>query len=400
MKKLFLAAMSCLLVTSSAYAFESTISGNYYVRGQSYSYDGNNNDNTASYYDQNFSAAIKINTDENTYIALDVEVRDEESMNGAGAANSDAAFHADYVYISHTFGTGTTVQAGDLDAPRAWGTTFGAYTTDNLAQGEDNGFGLLVSQDIGMGSIVLLTEKFTETATTVSGVRSASDNTPNNIDGDTYLLGAKLNFGDVKFDPAVTFTQLTNTDIWGLDLSASATFGALAVEGEFIYQDYSRDGLEDFDLFGVYAKGSYDFGFMTAGALAAYASSDDMGTTATGDDMSFVMGGDDDFAVLTLFGTELVGTHPSDGSTILAIFASAPISDELTVNGTLGYVMANDEARDNDDFSGIELDLGASYKITDALVYSVKTAYLSADADTAANEMDVFYVENKLSLSF
>ena len=138
MKRLFLAMLALMLVTSTAYAFDAQITGSYYVRGTyvqtDFDYDFEVSDGEGGMkvaipeegrkatYDHELDMDATINTDENTYVKFGVETRDE-TMNKAA---DQPGFVTEYVYLGHKFGTGTTVEAGDMNAPLYWGTDFGS----------------------------------------------------------------------------------------------------------------------------------------------------------------------------------------------------------------------------------------------------------------------------------
>lgn len=387
MKKLFLTMMACMLVTSSAYAFESTITGNYFVRGTfiDTDVDTDANDKSESYYDQDLDIHVQINTDENTYLKLDLEARDAGQMDAkevstiAGTTITDTTLGLDVLNLSlyHKFGTGTSIEVGDLADPMFFGTGMTIYPDDG-----NKGFGLLVTQDMSFGNIYFLTEKLEE------GDKTTTDE-------DAYVVGATMNFGDVMVAPRFAYisenTAAVDEETMILSLYATATFDALSLKGDFSYIN-DDNGTVDTDTFGLYVEGNYDLGMMTVGAWAMYLSVDDDNNTETAFECY-------DFNPLYYWGDFAPEAFDQDGVTAFALTASKAISDELTVNGAVAYGFSNRDL--TNDYDAFEIDLGASYKITDALTYSVELAYAMFDANTAdVEDTDVIFVANKLNLSF
>jgi hypothetical protein len=76
--------------------------------------------------------------------------------------------------------------------------------------------------------------------------------------------------------------------------------------------------------------------------------------------------------------------------------------DPLTISTYAAYVMSNEDDTDFEDATAWEIGLGAAYKITDNLVYSVYGAYADIDYDvTGYDDPDsVYVIANAIEFSF
>jgi hypothetical protein len=207
---------------------------------------------------------------------------------------------------------------------------------------------------------------------------------------------------------------------------AIAKIGPVALQAEVNYltgdQDYD-DGTADIDLEGIsgWIDATADFGMFYAGGSIAYVSGDDPNTS---DNEGFsVNGGRDWNPCLILFGYydtyrwvgSIRGYDASSTGDVNNVMKNAffyqvrggvrPIAD-LDIMASLSYAYADEKPTGYlDDEYGWELDVTASYKITNNLSYMLGVGYLwTGDYfkyNSDANKLDDnFMVINKLTLTF
>jgi hypothetical protein len=208
---------------------------------------------------------------------------------------------------------------------------------------------------------------------------------------------------------------------------AIAKIGPVSLQAEINYAIGDRDydnGTSDIDLEGLsaYIDATADFGMFYAGGSIAYVSGDDPGTSDENEGFK-VSGGRDWNPCLILFGYydtyrwvgPIRGHHASSTGDVNNEMKNAffyqgrvgvrPIAD-LDIMASLSYAYADEKPSGYVDKDyGLELDLTATYKITNNLSYMLGAGYLwTGDYfkyNSNANKIDDnFMVINKLTLTF
>lgn len=197
-----------------------------------------------------------------------------------------------------------------------------------------------------------------------------------------------------------------STDTLDLTLLFSGDFGQFGFESEFAYTDVNVKGAKDYDLWGAYINGYGKFGKTTAGLAFVYGSVDkDTGAAFEyGDDFdtSFII--DELGGVGGFNGTDIVITDDLSGFTAFKLYADYAHTDALTLGAAFIYAFSNHDVAELEDVKLYELDVYASYDLTEYLNYTVKAAYLKVnDIDAGAAQYDaddVYYASHTLSVAF
>jgi len=218
---------------------------------------------------------------------------------------------------------------------------------------------------------------------------------------------------------------------WVFDPYFKAQIGPLYLEGELTYwvgksrkaegnnpanRDIDRDG------WGAYLTGTYDFAPMYAGALFAYVSGDDKGTTDK--DEQGPPGGTDFNPCLMLFNYDLArwnGAYGTNGAAygysantqmsnvmLLQFFVGMKPVPKLDIRASYSWAQADKDGAAvgwQDKNYGSELDITATYKIYDNLSYMVGFGYLWAGdyfkGTNPTGQVDNDYlITHKLTLTF
>jgi len=340
--------------------------------------------------------------------------------------NENIAF--DYAYIWYASKIGLW-QVGIL-SDNVWGTTFG-----NNDEPEGQIHWTLVKMPFIAGVKVVKLTDLSASTTTPAPYGAQAD-----VDADKYLAYGIYNFKANKVAGQVGllgyYTRVAQTriagykmDVYGLIPYAKANIGPVAIEAEGHYQfGKSKDwesGIprDDVDISSWYAyvDALADFGMFYVGLTGAFVSGDDNPT----DDKNKgnLDAGRDWNPLLILFnydrtywGGGLAGWDNTDANYAMtnALFGMVragvrPVKD-LDIMMAVAYAEADKKATRagaatlNDEY-GWEIDVTATYKITNNLSYMLGVGYLitgdyyegsAAGQDTQDN----FIVLNKLTLTF
>ena len=215
-------------------------------------------------------------------------------------------------------------------------------------------------------------------------------------------------------------------------LALNGDLGAVSFESEINYKMYNVEVSalnvdEDFSTLGLYLKVWKALDAMTPGIVLAYGSYDtalgdavyDAALTANPYDelvLAALAGKaafdfEDDFDSTIILGDEYGWGGGDDlaGASLIKIYVDdiATGMDPLSLNFYAAYVMSNQEKTDlaanaYEDATAWEAALGADYKITDNLKYSVYGAYADISYDvTGIDDPDSVYVlANAIKFSF
>jgi hypothetical protein len=360
------------------------------------------------------SSAVAVNT-------LGETVYDAASY-GTRAENQNIAFDWAYIWYASKVGLWTVGIIED----GAWGTKFG----DNSQPEGKICWTMLKGPVIAGAQIVKLVDN------SRSMTVGPAYGTKNDVDSDKYQAFFIYNFKGgaagllVYYVRNATFRSLAGftADVYGGLPFFKAKFGPVALEGELHYQfgerDYEAAPDRDYDSWYAYLDGVADFGMFYAGGTFAWVSGDKLGLTADpGTDGKYqgnLNAGRDWNPMLMMFNYDLtywLGAIPGYGATTM----SGPMTNAYFVSGRLGvrpvadldiqligaYAWAHKKpstiANIKDDY-GIEVDLTATYRITNNLSYMLGAGYLwTGDyykAGGTAKVVDNYMLINKLTLTF
>lgn len=244
-------------------------------------------------------------------------------------------------------------------------------------------------------------------------------------------------------------------------LAFDGELAGLSFEAEFNYKMYSFESSvidEDWETLGIYLNFWKALDSMTPGIVLAYGSQDDSmakkiaDETAAIDDLGTLVAGyeagdptatatvgamggietveamlaagqsllplygsisyltsfdfEDDFNSTVILGDEYGWGGGDDlrGMTLIKLYVNDIKTgmDPLTLSAYAAYVMSNEDDTAFEDATAWELGLGAAYKITDNLVYSVYGAYADISYDvTGIDDPDsVYMIANAIEFSF
>ncbi|MGB4295582.1 MAG: hypothetical protein WBJ16_08105 [Smithellaceae bacterium] len=353
---------------------------------------------------------------------------------GTREENENIAF--DYAYIWYASKIGLW-QVGIL-SDNVWGTTFG-----NNDEPEGQIHWTLVKMPFIIGGKIVKISENSSSAVVYSPWGTQTD-----VDADKYLLYGIYNFKGNNFGGQVgllgyyvrnaalrAFPAAPNgqykQDVYGLIPYAKAKIGPVAVEAEAQYQwGKARNwesgvALDDVKISSwyAYADALADFGMFYVGLTGAFVSGD--GDPADDKAKNTLDAGRDWNPLLILFnydrtywGGGLAGWDGTDADNAMtnALFGMVragvrPVKD-LDIMLAVAYAEADKKitrtnpptATLNDEY-GWEVDVTATYKITNNLSYMLGVGYLFTgdyyQGSSSANDVqDTFLVINKLTLTF
>ncbi|PLX65910.1 MAG: hypothetical protein C0603_13115 [Denitrovibrio sp.] len=394
MKKILVALM---IVAFAATAFaDVTLSGSYKARGNYManmaSVDSDSDDKNM-FYDHDLDIWLKASTDKDTYFKSKIELLDGQWKEDGQATKTGAEIQIERAWLGHNFGA-VTLDVGMMDGA-AWSYAFG-NTVDAY-------YRVKATAKVGGGTLVALTQKNYE-----NNVGSTTKDAEKD-DSDTYFVGYKMKVAGLMFTPSIAYTVDGSTDVTDQDADTTTTkfdmgiggnFGAIGFESEIIYAKKETETADDPTFMNLYANVFTKVAGAKVGFLTAYSSVDkDNGNKAMGmgedfDDMYFLVLGDYNAmgnVDAKYYSGGLKGVWAS------ALYADFAVNAKANVYGSLAYAKSN---FDNDDTSAMELDLGATYKITSALSYGVDFGYAKIDADTGTDPDAAILLQHYLKISF
>jgi len=435
MKRLWLLLLSLGMVavfTASALAADIKFTGEYFAAGMyldKTTFQKDMGTSTAFYYQR-----LRIQTDIIVAPGLTLTTRADimerawgatRSIPGTALDNRSAGTRAeneniafDWAYLKYVSPIGI-ISAGYM-SDGTWGTVFG----NNLRT-----VGKLAFTTTTLGNLTLIAQmcKFGEgdyTAINNSGVSDAD----NNID---YLMGIytwKNGHAGVLgvFGRSATTrpTDSYKRQYYIIEPYVSARFGPLSVEAELQYawgkmKEY-ENGSADLSLSQLagYLNATVQLAPVYFGATFAYVQGDDPSTTDKAEG-GILFGGDDFNPCLLLWNFDRrywVGSISGQGTSIEATSMSnawfyqgrvgvMPI-DKLDIMASLSYAYADKKpvGYNSGDY-GWEVDLTATYKITNNLSYMLGFGYLFTGdyykgATTGTSLSNDYVVTNRLTLTF
>jgi len=401
MKKLFLALLCVLLTAGMAAAVDVDLKGMYYARG---SYidnssgigDGSNQAFDYYYFDHELDLTARLLVTDKTRVIVNFEIRDENWLNGNTdgaqenrATDMDDNIEFKRVFSSHTFDAYGTVLDLGLMTGGAWMTGFG----DN-ANGR---YRVKVTQPTEFGPVIAIYEKNAELGASNPNFPADSNIKDSEKDDSTaYYLAMVSKLGSFNLYPLLGYSYNSasvldqgndGTKTFLAFLGTSATFGDFGFEAEANYFNINANDTpldEKFSTFGIYGNGYLNIGAGKVGLIAAYGSwSNDGGTGfGFGEDFTPTVFGADWASIGTTNRSEYLGV------TLLQLYGSLGLSEELSLWGNGTYWMSNsdEQANGNDDYwkdaDGYEIDLGLDWKLTDQVTYSIAAGFGKISLDS------------------
>jgi len=433
-----------LLIAGTSYAQATfSMTGSYWAEGKYwFNYndapgtDATYSEKSFGFYEQDINLYPKI-TMENTSLNFKVAITDvywgDPSADGSEDINQyaddpsadDDNIQIERAYLSHNFGK-VTLDVGLMNGTQ-WATTFG---DDNQAQ-----WRVKAVARTAVGIVGAVLEKNREWG--------AGDDTLEGEDRDSYGLFAITKVGPVFVKPLLWYGNYADIfrgtaldTLYGIGSTYNAKFtvfnpvlgfdgdlGVVSFESEINYKMYTLevDSLnvdEDWSTLGIYLNVWKALDAMTPGIVLAYGSYD---TTLGDAAYDYAVGGnplgaaacvgamssagfdfEDDFDSTIILGDEFGwgGGDDIKSATLFKVYVNdiATGMDPLSLNFYAAYVMSNQEATDYavnayEDATAWEVSLGADYKITDNLKYSVYGAYADISYDvTGIDDPDSVYI--------
>lgn len=439
MKKIIALSIALLFVAGAAYALEIQNSGMMYVRGSYISVSpilGHSTDSAAdlaaieadlveldqdpndavaySYYDMELDMTTKLVVDDSTKIILNYEIHDENYIAGntddspvVAGKDLDDNIEIKRAYFTHTFGTGTTLDAGLMD--------HGAWSYD-WANNNNGGYRVKLVQKIPAGICGFLVDKLGEVGQQNDYIEDAEAD-----DADQYALFAVLNLGDFALKPLYVYNNVSNRvlDQGGdgsqthvLDISLDGPIGPVGFELEVTYAattvdedlEYLYNGEDSYATYGAYLNVWGDVGAAKVGGFLAYGNYDEDAGVGQG------FGGD---FTPTVVGADWINIGSVAGNTgtqyyavtMGQLYASMAVSEALSLNGSITYWTSNEKDTDWEDANGWEFDLGCAYKISNNMTYSIAAGYadVNLDEDIVGADIDpdaAYRIYHKLQINF
>ena len=457
MKKVFCTIVLMLLIATTSYAQATfSMTGSYWAEGKYwFNYndapgtDATYSERSFGFYEQDINLYPKI-TMENTSLNFRIAITDvywgAPDADGSEGINqtapdtnaNDDNIQIERAYLSHNFGK-VTLDVGLMNGTQ-WATTF---ADDNQAQWRVKA---VARTPVGIVGAVL--EKNREWG--------AEDNDLEGEDRDSYGLFAITKAGPVFVKPLLWYVRVggpfqgsalepfdgsgTKFTIFNPVLGFDGDLGVVSFESEINYKMYSLESSsldvdEDWSTLGLYLNVWKALDAMTPGLVLAYGSFDDtLGDavfSAAAGGNTFGAGAlralsstaafdfEDDFYSTIILGDEYGWGGGDDlaGMTLIKLYVNdiATGIDPLTLNFYAAYIMSNQEATDAallpdpltipnnyEDATAWEASLGADYKITDNLKYSIYGAYadISYDVTGIDDPESVYILANAITFTF
>jgi len=417
MKKFMVALLAVLMLSSVAYAANLDVSGSYYTRGRYFSnptLDQEDDYSAFANYDHEFDLHGVINVDDTTFVRFRMEIEDlnwpgdssttttaqaTTDVNGDGAIDEndtvtvsqkpeDDGILVQRIWGGHTFATGTKLEVGKMSG--------GAWAYD-FANTEGDFYRVKVSQAIPMGTLFAILQKDAENGS------NTEDSEKNDVD--TYYLAAVLKAGALNIKPLLGYNMNGATDLNDdsyntltvLDVGVDGVFGIVGFETEVQYKSYSFDetDADDYSLYGLYLDVYANLDAVKPGIFFAYGSVDDDSGAA------FSFGDDFDGHGAEMIGNEFSfgGVDAIGGATYFGDYANFAASDALSFFGQIGYAKGNSDSSIEDD-TCLDVSARGSYKITDAVTYTIGAGYAKIDRDATDDPDPGYKLYHKFNIAF
>lgn len=434
-KALFIMALVLLFASTASAEVKFSMTGSYWAEGKYwFNYNStpdtkaNYNDTSFGFYEQDINLFPKITVD-NTSLNFKIAITDtnwgDYTENGSSDEKVtqtvdtpaiDDNMQIERAYITHKFNDMYTLEVGLMDGT-VWGTTFGddkqpqwrVKGTANTSMGLIGG---VLEKDADIGAVTL----------DAAGERG---------DVDSYGLFGVTKVGSVYIKPLFWYVDAMNNDtgftVFNPVFAFTGDLGPVSFESEINYKMYESkvaavDYDESFTTLGIYLNVFKALGNMTPGLILAYGSYDkDNAEAAAGlalvpnaaiqalaAKLNYYSGFDfeDDFDSSYILGDEygFGGGDDLRGMSLIKLYVDdikTPMAP-LTLFAAAEYVMSNQKDNDYEDATAYELGLGANYKITDNLNYTVFANFADISYDvTGIDDPDSVYVlGNSIKFSF
>jgi hypothetical protein len=407
MKKFMVALLAVLMLSSAAYAASIEVDGSYYVRGRYFMNPsqvvdadpdtaGTQDPDPYSNYDHELDLWGQINVSDATFVRFRFEIADE-NWPGDGSDYTDPDQRDDNLLLErvwggHTFTNGTKLEFGKMTGG-TWATSF--------HEAAEARYRLKLTQPLPIGTLLAIIEKKAENG---SDLEDSEKN-----DSDAYYVGFVTKAGPVNILPLIGYVNDGSADLSDdsynnttlAQLGLNGMFGIVGFESEFDYETKSYDegtspgGEDSFSLFGAYVDVYAKLDALKPGVFFAYGSVDkDAG-------VAFNFGDDFDGHGAEMIGNETVfgGTDAIGGATYFGAYCNFAASDALSFFGQVGYAKGNSDSTIEDD-TALDVSARGSYKITDALTYTIGAGYVSVDRDAGDDPDPGYKLYHKMAIAF
>jgi hypothetical protein len=428
MRKLLVALMM-VAFAATAFAADITFSGAYEVSGKYLdNVEGSeDSDYTQRFYEHDFDLWLNAQVDKDTFFKAKFEFLDG-TWEGSPASDGDYAdqtqFSVQRAWMGHNFGS-VLLEVGLMNGG-GWSYNFG-----NNVEGK---YRIKATIPVTVGKVIAFVQKSSES----NNIGDYEDKEKD--DGDLYALGYTGKFSGITVAPLFTYANNSQKvkgheasaasysldpatglvvmapataaeagdndgeTVISFDLAVGGDLGAVGFEFEFDYDDVSTDvtAAEDYSTYGIYGNIYTKVAGAKLGFITAYSSFDEDAGKAYDmaddfdDDLLFVLG--DEGYLANALG--ISGYSGLAGVWVNGIYASYDVNAKINITGGAFYAMSTLSDTAYEDASAYEIDVMASYAITDAMSYSVKLGYADIDTDTNQDVDPALALINTLSLSF
>jgi hypothetical protein len=394
------ALLAVLMLSSIAYASSVEVDGSYYARGRYFMNPGQVVDadtDTAgtqdpeayTNYDHELDLWGQINVSDTTFVRFRFEIADETW--GTTEGDTDDNIELQRVWGGHTFGTGTKLEFGQMTGG-AWAYSFGDTAGER--------YRVKVSQAVPVGTVVGILEKDVENG---SDIEDSEKN-----DMDAYFLAAVIKAGAVNVKPLLGYILNGTNDLADdsydttslIDLGVDGAFGIVGFETELVYKAVSLDestsnGEDSYSLFAAYLDVYANLDALKPGVFFAYGSVDKDAA------QQYSFGDDFDGHGAEMIGNEFSfgGTDAIGGATYFGAYCNFAASDALSFFGQIGYAKGNSDSSIEDD-TALDVSARGSYKITDALTYTIGAGYAKVDRDVGDDPDPGYKLYHKMAIAF
>jgi hypothetical protein len=397
MKKLFIISIAVLFLSGAAYAVDYDYSGMINTRGSYISNSGSIAEEAYDYmyYDMEFDSTLKINPSDKSQIYLNWEIHDENweaTPSGSDSKTGDDQIAFKRAFGKYIFDNGMSTSFG-LMTGGAFGTAFG----DNA----DGRYRWRVDGKMALGMWGVILEKNGELGNGDGSYTANDDWDGEADDSDAYYAYLVTKAGDVTLQFLGGYIQTGDAsgllalqgglEEEGADINttlfvaaAMGSFGAIGFEAEF---DYNTNSLEwdgadpdSYDKMGAYVNAWTDIDAFSIGGMAAYGSYDDDSGQGFGFGEDFGPG----YWVMDWDGFG-GGNAEYYASTLVAVYGSYAVSDALSFNAAIEYMMSNADDGIWEEATGTIFNLGGGYKLADNVKYSFGFATGQYDGDNFAD---------------
>ncbi len=308
------------------------------------------------------------------------------TMDANGAADTAGVINSNYAYLHIPIGA-VVVDAGRKE--RSFGKKF---HDDYTSEARDT---LEISTMLGDTGVGVFPDKVVEN---IAGI--GDDNLE---DTNNYGVYVNHSTGNLAVGALIVFESAkgaVDTDGTELVVYAATDIGNIGITGELAYTTGDIAGNENADgdaMMGAFVSASMPMGQMSVTGTVAYAGN---GYVADSHFTPTVFVGTDNPTAIGNFGATLSGTPAAD-DTVLGVIATVnyDVNDDIGAVGRVAYLSLGGQSGKTagDDASAFEIDLGASYKLSDNAKYAIDLGFL-IPSDLTADDATAMALAHKVEV--